>query len=401
MRVSDRLKRGRAGRPRYWPRWCGVGALLAGILAATLAAAQGPTPVSGRTLVVGVADSPPLAIAQADGSWSGLAVDLWARIASEQGWRFELKPMALADVAQALHDGALDIALGATAVTPEGEALHDFSQPFLATGLGFAQRMTDTLQWDAVWQTLRSTRLLTVLAAIAGGVLIVGLVIALIERRHQATDFGGSLRHGVSTGVWWAAVTMTTVGYGDATPKTGPGRALALLWMFVGVGAVAILTATVTSILTLSHLRGTVQHPADLLRLRLGAVPGGAGADYLSDHDAPFVSYGSYEEGLAALHHGEIQAFVANIPTLRFLITKQWHGQLEVSPVALEAVLYAIGLPDDSPLRGAINATLLRVIHEDSWRDIERRYLGPTYAYAGAARVAQAEPLTALADAHR
>jgi ABC-type amino acid transport substrate-binding protein len=377
--------------------WCGGGVLLACLLAATLAAAQAPA--TERTLVVGVVDSPPLAIPQADGSWSGLTVDLWARIAGERGWHFELKPIPLGDVAQALHDGTLDAALGAVAVTPEGEAQHDFSQPYLATGLGFAQRMTDTLHWDVLWQTLLSTRLLSVVAAIVIGVLLVGLVIALVERRQNATDFGGSLSHGVSTGVWWAAVTMTTVGYGDATPKTAPGRALALLWMFVGVGAVAILTATVTSILTLSHLRGTVQHPADLLRLRLGAVPGGAGAEYLTDRHAPFVSYASYEAGLAALHDGEIQAFVANIPTLRFLVTNQWHAQLEVSPIALEAVLYAIALPDDSPLREPIDAVLVRIVHEDSWRDSERRYLGPTYA--GAAPAAHMAPLAALADAHR
>jgi len=370
------------------PSWCRgalVGARLVAccallLLGAPLAAARAQdASVDDLHLVIGVVDSPPLAIPHADGSWSGLAVDLWGRIASELGVRFELRPITLEAAGQALDDGTLDAAIGAISVTPQGAVQHDFTQPFLAAGLGFAQRRDADLHWAAVWQTLVSSRLLLILAAIAIGVLLVGTIIALVERHHHSTDFGGRLRDGVSTGVWWAAVTMTTVGYGDATPKTAPGRALALLWMFVGVIAVAILTATVTSVLTLSHLRGSVQRPSDLLHLRVGAVPGGAGGDYLADRHAPFVSYPTYEEGLRALQAGEVQAFVANIPSLRYLIHQTWHGQLETSPIVLEAVLYAIGLPQDSPLRERVDNALLGIVHQDSWREVERRYLGREY----------------------
>jgi polar amino acid transport system substrate-binding protein len=327
-------------------------------------------------LRIGVAESPPLAMRQADGTWSGLGVDLWSRVADTLDLRYEWVPIELDQVTQMMVDGSLDAALGAIPVTPEGEADYDFSQPYLATGLGFAQRMNDPLHWELVWQTLLSTRLLSILGAIVIGVVLVGIIIALVERRHNSTDFGGPLRQSVSTGVWWAAVTMTTVGYGDATPKTAPGRALALLWMFVGVVAVAILTATVTSVLTLSHLRGTVQRPADLLRLRLGAIPGGAGADYLDDRATPYKSYADYDSGLQALKNKEIDALVANIPSLRYLVHLKWHGDLEVSPIALEALLYSIAVPENSPLRSRIDETLLRITHEDSWREVERRYLG-------------------------
>lgn len=47
------------------------------------------------------------------------------------------------------------------------------------------------------------------------------------------------------TGIYWAVTTMTTVGYGDLSPETTGGRALALAVMFVGIGFVAILTGAV------------------------------------------------------------------------------------------------------------------------------------------------------------
>ncbi|MDX2168290.1 MAG: transporter substrate-binding domain-containing protein [Deltaproteobacteria bacterium] len=351
--------------------------LCAAVLPAPAADTAGaPVEPAAPPLVIGVFESPPLVIRLPDGSWSGLAVDLWTRIAGDLGLRFQFREVGGDDVGEALHDKALDAALGAIPVTPEGETQHDYSQPYLVTGLGFAQRTNEPLHWDALRRTLFDPRLLTVIGVILVGVLVVGVAIALVERRHNATDFGGPLRTSVSTGVWWAAVTMTTVGYGDATPKTTPGRALALLWMFVGVVAVAILTATVTSILTLSHLRGAVEHPADLLRLRLGAVPGGAGDDYLTDRHTPFVRYDDYGSGLQALSRNEIDAFVANIPALRYLTLLNWHGQLDVSPIVLEPVLFAIALPDDSPLREALDSALVRVTHSDSWVETERHYLG-------------------------
>src|SRR4051794_6235258 len=49
-------------------------------------------------------------------------------------------------------------------------------------------------------------------------------------------------------GVWWAIVTVTTVGYGDVYPRTVAGRIVAITLMLVGVGFVAVLTATIASI---------------------------------------------------------------------------------------------------------------------------------------------------------
>ena len=50
------------------------------------------------------------------------------------------------------------------------------------------------------------------------------------HRTDSPVDFVGILH-----ALWWTVVTITTVGYGDKTPKSGPGRAVASLFMFVGV----------------------------------------------------------------------------------------------------------------------------------------------------------------------
>jgi Ion channel len=59
-----------------------------------------------------------------------------------------------------------------------------------------------------------------------------GPVQAVAPKRHRSTW----------DGVWWAVTTMTTVGYGDITPRTNYGRVVAIVVMLVGIGFIALLT---------------------------------------------------------------------------------------------------------------------------------------------------------------
>ncbi len=54
---------------------------------------------------------------------------------------------------------------------------------------------------------------------------------------------------------WWAIVTMTTVGYGDYTPKSPEGRIFAVFIMFAGISLVSLLTASISSIFVAKKIR--------------------------------------------------------------------------------------------------------------------------------------------------
>jgi voltage-gated potassium channel len=66
-----------------------------------------------------------------------------------------------------------------------------------------------------------------------------GLIAHLIDRRDFAT-FG--------VGVWWAVVTLGTVGYGDVVPHTAWGRVLGSVVIVCGVTFISFLIAIVTSL---------------------------------------------------------------------------------------------------------------------------------------------------------
>jgi voltage-gated potassium channel len=66
-------------------------------------------------------------------------------------------------------------------------------------------------------------------------VAIMGSLMYVIEGPEHGFD---SVPHGM----YWAIVTMTTVGFGDITPKTGLGRFFASLLMLIGYGVLAVPT---------------------------------------------------------------------------------------------------------------------------------------------------------------
>jgi voltage-gated potassium channel len=69
-------------------------------------------------------------------------------------------------------------------------------------------------------------------------VVLSGVLMTLIDNA-EFPDIG--------VGLWWATQTVTTVGYGDVTPKNGAGRLLGAVVMLEGTAFIAIVTAVITS----------------------------------------------------------------------------------------------------------------------------------------------------------
>jgi hypothetical protein len=70
------------------------------------------------------------------------------------------------------------------------------------------------------------------IGAVASGLIIGGTVFSFVEADTRILD-----------GIWWAFVSMTTVGYGDIAPRTPGIRMLATFVILTGIAATAILTA--------------------------------------------------------------------------------------------------------------------------------------------------------------
>ena len=81
----------------------------------------------------------------------------------------------------------------------------------------------------------------------------------MVERRHNHYQFVDLPVGGACWTLWWSAVTMTTVGYGDKAPKTSLGKkSIAIIWMFTAV-IISGFTATIASTLTVNSLAAQIE----------------------------------------------------------------------------------------------------------------------------------------------
>ena len=109
----------------------------------------------------------------------------------------------------------------------------------LAHFLGEAQQLVEALQSSV-------RKILVFLSAVLTLVLITGSIMYLVEG--EANGFTS-----IPQSIYWAIVTMTTVGYGDIAPQTVLGKFLASVVMIIGYGIIAVPTGIVTAELTRSR----------------------------------------------------------------------------------------------------------------------------------------------------
>ena len=94
-------------------------------------------------------------------------------------------------------------------------------------------KMLDHIQENPFRGAWRATAIVTVSATIVSGLLM---------RLTDPDDFAS-----VWDGLWWAAQTVSTVGYGDEVPTSVAGRLLAVLTMMLGVTFITVTSAAIAS----------------------------------------------------------------------------------------------------------------------------------------------------------
>ena len=96
-------------------------------------------------------------------------------------------------------------------------------------------------QAEVLLTALRASRpkIVVFLGAVLSMVVISGSVMYLVEGEEHGFD-------SIPRGMYWAVVTLTTVGFGDLTPKTVLGQFLASVLMVMGFGIIAVPTGIVS-----------------------------------------------------------------------------------------------------------------------------------------------------------
>ncbi|PLX17138.1 MAG: ligand-gated ion channel family protein [Salinivirgaceae bacterium] len=322
------------------------------------------------TLVIGYYPSAPFVIETSNGL-DGISIWLWKEINKEVKQPFVYKKLTLDEVVNGIASHDIDLTINPLTITSKRSEVIDFSAPYYISNS--TVMVPSVSSFEKGLQFISSFFSLNFLRAIGALFLVVfifGFIAWLFERKKNQDEFGSGLK-GLGSGIWWSAVTMTTVGYGDKSPKTPGGRVVGLVWMFAAIIIISGFTASIASSLTVNQLSWNQNSVDDFKEKKIAVIENSATEAFLEHRFFKKLKpFKTLEECRDALANGYVEAVSHDEPQLKYIAQLDTLGLYETLPISYNSQLYAFGFSESLSvdLKEQITVRLLEVTESTDWK---------------------------------
>jgi len=321
--------------------------------------------------------------------YTGFSIDLWDAIAKqldvEYGLNVEyelLNVKTVGELIQIVSEKKADVGIAGISMTAKREEKVDFSYSFFRSGLQI-MILNEYESNPSLSSSMMNLGAIILHPAHIQPILILlivffvlGNIIWLLERHHNR-KFSPKYFQGVWDGFWWAAVTVTTVGYGDKTPKRFVGQFFGILVVLTGCIFFASFTAAITAKLTVQQLRHSIEGIADLIEKRVATVESSTAYYYLKKQELKkVVKYGDIGQAYEALKNQEVEAIVYDAPVLQYYISQEKKPITKLVGSIFKIENYAITFPTGSRYKEKINQILLKLQENGEYENLITKWFG-------------------------
>ncbi|CAA6815240.1 MAG: Glutamine ABC transporter, periplasmic glutamine-binding protein [uncultured Sulfurovum sp.] len=328
-----------------------------------------------ETLKVGIKPSEPWVmydqnLSQEQRNPIGFSIDLWNAIGKDLNVKTEwVYYDSTSELIEGAKKGQVDTAISAITITSDREREIDFSSSMYELGL---QVMVDASKSSASVLELMGKEIKKMMNVETTFMFLLFLVITIhlrwfVDRRDSTSDlFSKNYFSGIIDAFWWGITMLITW---ETPPSKGLARVIDLLWHIVGILAVSILTAIVTSALTAQAIGGSIRSEKDLAGKFVAAVATDAPRRYVEKIGANVIPVKTIEEGIALVRSGKAEALVHDGPRLVYLANqinkKEKKKVLTVAPFTFNPQNYGIVFQPKNELKEKVDRSLLKLREAD------------------------------------
>ncbi len=264
-----------------------------------------------------------------------------------------------------IQNGDVDLGIAATTITSVREEYMDFSYPFFESSLGIVTR--NDVDKLSVFDILFSKDFLMTIFIFFAYIVICSHVIWLIERKNGS--FSEKYFAGVSRGMWWTIVTMSTVGYGDVVPKKPWGKFFGSFIILSGIIIFGLIIGQLSSQFTLNELQFEINSAYDLAGKKVAVISGTQTQELIRNWGARQVPSESIADAISKLENGEVDAVVHDTPLLKYYLNTNDNDLILLDSTYFPS-FYGITFEQGSSLREKINVVLIDSIEDGSYDEL-------------------------------
>jgi len=328
-----------------------------------------------RSLKVGVTHAPPFMILDSN-SMTGLCIDLWGEVADSLGIQYTCTRFNdYASLLDGLRDNMVDVVINPVSLTDKRLRNYRLSIPFYVSDMGIATNQSFRIPLISAFVHLLNWRTIRMSLVLLSVVFVFSVLIWLFEHRINSGQFRKGHK-GIADGIWWAFVTMSTVGYGDKVPKSKMGRLLTIFWVTYAVSLFFVFTAEVSSELTITKMQSDIAGFEGLRKVKVGTLEESGYASLLKVNHVKYIPYHTLTEGLQALDSKHVDAFIGDAGTLSYNLEKLELGKdIEITRTSVRDQYFCLAArKDNTGLIDEINPVLLNITESQNWDRVLDRY---------------------------
>ena len=268
---------------------------------------------------------------------------------------------------KAVESEDIDVLIGPISITSKRLEIPDvnFTQPYFFAKSGVVLPANPPTLFSRL-RVFFGRAVISSVFVLIGVLLVVGTLIWLAERRRNPDNFPKELMPGIGNGMWFALVTLTTVGYGDKAPVTRSGRAITSAWMVISLIAVSSLTASLASAFTL-FLSGVaespINSPVDLVNKNVAVVEGTSAVGLAELGGMKPVPAPSLEAAMQLVINNSASALIFDRPALRYYLKSNLAqaSKLRLAPFTLAEETYGFAFKTGSELNTPLDVSILKM----------------------------------------